>query len=379
MLSLILDLLPLPHLRNVRLSYALVILMGLLLGWKVAYSNQAAWGIDFNQFYAASHLAGTGELYNWDALQREEHKNGLPVRTARLPVVAYGVKAISWLPYRQAQWLWLIASVLSLAAMALLWPRGNGPILFAVLSWSMPVVLLLLLGQDTPFWLLFFAFGFALLQRGRTTLAGVVLALCLCKFHLAAGIPLVLAAKQCWRTLISGGITCAFLLSTGFLIEGSTWPARYMAVFRESAFSPAEERMPNLRGLAHWLPQPVLVQLLLALALAALLVLVARKLDNIGFIAALAAACGLLLAPHGYGNDCALLIPLLAQLLSDKSFPAYARVWALLMATPVPILLLASDSPVAGQVMIVAFVVTVLMAVLLSAKSAESPGAIRSQ
>ena len=98
-----------PRLR-IQIAYAVVLFLGLLLGWRIAYGNLSGWGVDFNQFYAASHLAGTGNLYNWDALQHEELKNGLVGHTARLPVVAYGVKLVSWLPFDVAHWVWVISS-----------------------------------------------------------------------------------------------------------------------------------------------------------------------------------------------------------------------------------------------------------------------------
>jgi hypothetical protein len=347
----------LPPPARLRLGYAVILVLGLLLGWKVAYQNLSGWGVDFNQFYAASHLAGTGQLYNWDALQSEESKTGLVGNTARLPVVAYGVKAISWLPFEQAHWVWVIASAAALVLMVIVWPRGNIPITFLVLAWSMPAALSLLLGQDTPFWLFFLAAGFALLQRGRATLAGIVLALCLCKFHLAAGIPIVLVARRCWHPLLAGAVTTVLLLCSCFLIEGAQWPARYLAIFDHPRMSPAAERMPNFRGLAHWTPWPHVVEGLLAILFIWLLWLAARRVIDTGLLAALAAAGGLLLAPHGYGNDCLLLIPFITFWIAEKGAPEFIRVWAILMMSPAPLLVLASDKPLAGQIMISGFVV----------------------
>jgi hypothetical protein len=369
----------LPHRRrpvNPRLAYAIIILFGLLLDWRIAYGHRSGWGLDFNQFYAASHLAGTGHLYDWGALQHEELKNGLVVHAARLPIVAYGAKVISWLPYDAAHWLWVISSAAALVLTVLLWPGGNRPVLFVALAWSWSAALLLLLGQDTPFWLLFFAAGFALLQRGRTTLAGVVLALCLCKFHLAGCIPVILLARRAWRTLLAGAGTTAVLLGACFLVEGPRWTSEFMAVFREPMLSPVADRMPNLRGIAYWTPQPVWTQAALMILFAILLLLAARKVEEIGTLAALGAACGLLLGPQGYGNNCVLLLPLAGLYIADKAAPQWLRIWSLLIITPVPLLLLASDKPLAGQLLIAGFVAAGLATNLFIAKPAESPDAV---
>ena len=140
-------------------SFAAVIVLGLAFNIGFAVLERAGWGIDFNQFYSSARLAGTGHLYDWEALRKIEAENGTGVPTGRLPVVAYGYKLLAWLPYPVAHWIWLVMSLAALAVFALAWPGVPRQWMFAALVWSVPAALLLLYGQDTPFWLMFFAAG----------------------------------------------------------------------------------------------------------------------------------------------------------------------------------------------------------------------------
>ena len=88
-----------------RLLHTLAIVIGCLIGGLVNYHiafNAGKEAMDFNQFYAASRLAGTGHLYDWAALRKLEAEHGPAIHSGRLPVVAYGVKILSWMPYPTA-------------------------------------------------------------------------------------------------------------------------------------------------------------------------------------------------------------------------------------------------------------------------------------
>jgi hypothetical protein len=324
--------------------------------------NSGGSGVDFNQFYAASHLAGTGHLYDWDALRKLEVEHGLEVRTGRLPVVAYGMKVLGWLPYSTARGIWLAACAAALIVFAVTWPGANWMVMAVALSWSMPAALLLLLGQDTPFWLMFFAIGLMLLEKKRPRLAGLAFALCICKFHLALGIPVLLIFQKRWEALLSGAVAAAGLLAACFLIEGPMWPSRYLNAVSNPLFSPAHERMPNLHGLSVWLPQSAAFELASALALIALLWLLCRRTGDLGVTGAATAAAGLLLGRHAYANDCALLIPIAALTIQRQETPLWLKAWALVLLSPLPTLLLASSKPLPGQLLIVCFVIAAIQA-----------------
>jgi hypothetical protein len=330
----------------------------------LAVQNRTGWGVDFNQFYAASRLAGTGHLYDWDALRKVERENGLEVPTGRLPVELYGYKTLSSFPYAVARYIWMAVSIAALMVFAV-WPGARRLLMMGALAWSMPVALVILFGQDVPFWLMFFTAGLLLIERKKPLSAGIAFSLCICKFHLALGIPVMLAAQKRWRTLIAGSVAVLALIAACFLIEGPAWPLQYAKMSQMPAFSPAPERMPNLYGIASWLPfwpsWTAATEIVCALAIVLLLWAVCRGSSDLGTSGAAAAACGLLLGPHAYAGDCALLIPLSVLTIQRQSARPWLKVWAVLLLSPVPTLLLVSQRPLLGQIFIVAFVVTAII------------------
>jgi hypothetical protein len=234
-------------------------------------------------------------------------------------------------------------------------------VMAAAILWSMPATLLILFGQDTPFWLMFFAVGLLLLQKGKPGLAGIAFALCICKFHLALGIPILLSFQKRWVPFFSTTLTVGGLLAACFLIEGSAWPRNYLAAVSDVNFSPAHQKMPNLRGLSAWMPHAVAFEIAGVLALIALLWLLCRRTSDLGVTGAAVAAAGLLLGRHGYANDVALLIPLAVFTLQKKT-PVWVKGWALLLLSPSPTLLLSSSRPYLGQLLVIGFVVCAIQA-----------------
>jgi len=333
---------------------------GVVWNLGLAISCAAGGGIDFNEFYSASRLAGTGHLYDWDALRQLEKDHGPPIPCGRLPVVSFAMKPLTLVGYLPARFLWLAISVAALIGFASLWPGVNRRIMLAALAWSIPAGYLLVLGQDTPVWLVSFAAGLLLLERGKPRLAGVAFALCLSKYHLGLAIPVFLVAQRRWQTLAAGGATVAALLAACFPIEGLAWPLRYWEIVRRPIFSVADGRMPNLRGIAYWLPVSGAIEAAAAAGLLILLWRVCRGTGEIGVAGAAAAACGLLLGHHGYANDCALLMPL-AVVMASKPGPVWIRGWATLLLTPVVTWLLISSQPVWGQALAVGFVFAALL------------------
>ena len=172
----------------------------------------------------------------------------------------------------------------------------------------------------------------------------------------------MLAAQKRWRTLIAGAIAVAALMACCFLIEGWDWPFQYAKISHMPEFSPAPQRMPTIYGIATWLPWPAAAEVAGAVAIVLLLWAACRAGADVGMAGAAAAACGLLLGHHAYAGDCALLIPLLVLTIERQGAPLWLKAWAVLLLSPVPVLLLVSQRPLLGQVSVVAFVVAAMVA-----------------
>jgi hypothetical protein len=343
-------------------AIAVIVALGLAFNIWFAVLNRSGWGVDFNQFYAGSRLAGTGHLYDWDALRKIEAENGIEVPTGRLPVVLYGYKILGSLPYAVARSIWMAASVAALMVFAAAWPGARRLLMLVALAWSMPATLGLLFGQDIPFWSMFFTAGLVSMERKRPWSAGVAFSLCICKFHLALGIPVMLAAQKRWRTLFAGAMAGGAWIACCFLIEGRQWPLQYAKMAQMPFFSPAPQRMPSVYGIASWLPWPAAAEMAGAVAIVLLLWVACRGSTDVGMSGAAAAACGLLLGHHAYAGDCALLIPLSVLTIQRPGAPAWLKVWAVVLLSSAPVLLLVLQKPFLGQVPIVAFVVAAMVA-----------------
>src|SRR4029077_835415 len=118
-------------------SVAAVLALGLALNIWMSLLNKDGLGIDFNQFYSASRLAGTGHLYDWDALRKIEAENGPDVMTGRLPVVLYGHKILGSLPYAAARSVWMAGSFAAFVLFAAFWPGTQRLLMMVALACSM--------------------------------------------------------------------------------------------------------------------------------------------------------------------------------------------------------------------------------------------------
>jgi hypothetical protein len=324
--------------REILILITLIIIAGLVFQLRVALTNSDGRGVDFNQFYSAGKLTGTGHLYEWEALRKLEAAHGSEVPTGRLPVVLYGHKILGILPYSLAQFAWAALNVAAFLVFAFAWPGTWRPLTLAALAWSLPAGFILLFGQDTAFWLMFFAAGLLLMERKRPWLAGVAFSLCICKFHLALGIPVMVAAQKRWNTMGVAAISVLLLIASCFLIEGPQWPLRYLEMSKMAAFAPPPDVMPTISALTVWLPWPVAAQLVGSVALGVLLWVVCRRVPDAGMAGAATAACGLLVAPHALFADTALLIPLAVLTIRRPTTPRWLQALAVLTLSPLPFL-----------------------------------------
>jgi hypothetical protein len=333
------------HGKGTRFTAGLLIVLGCCSG-VLAYlcielTMTGNRGADFNQFHAAAILAGTGRLYDFASLsllERAHHEHLVPF--GRLPFYAVLFKPIALLPYESGRFVWMAFNLAALAGFAITWPlkpRNS----FVALFWSCPVWMLLNYGQDTALFLFFASLGLRLLFTRHDLTAGLVLSLCAAKFHLALAIPLFLAANRRWGALVGGTAGCLLILALSSAAEGPHWVSQLVSLSHRPDFNAAVWRLPNLAGLVHRLPAPLLAEIIFSAgALLAVWRVSQHAPLHIGMMTALAA--GLLVSHHAQAYDCVLLLPALFAVLALPS-PLVMRVWALVLLIPLPYLFLLNE------------------------------------
>jgi hypothetical protein len=317
-------------------------------------------GADFNCFYSAAKLVGTGHLYDWNRMQEVASPHAATLlHYGRLPFYAFTTKWMPALPFGLAQLIWLLLSIGALIAFAALWPVEHRADLIAMLCWSCPAGILLAIGQDSALFLFCWTIGVLCLRSDRDFAAGLVLSLCAAKPHLALCIPVFLIARGKW-TAIAGAIAGIILqLTVSFAVEGPGWPAAFLHALSLPDFVQSPEKMPNLHGLTSGLPYgPVLESLAGALVLAAVWFICRRA--PLARAAAAAILGGLLVGHHAYVYDCVLMLPALA-LAREPGTPRLLRHWSLALVAPVPfVLLMMSRTAAVGQVLVTGYALVLL-------------------
>jgi len=315
-------------------------LAGLALNCLLVLANLSMWDVDFNQYYSAGKLVGSGRLYDWDSIRSLElERNAKAVPFGRIPAFALAFKPLSALPYAVARALWLCAGIAALLGFVYLWPLFLSRAWACVaICWSAPVAICLVLGQDSMLFLFFVALGLRLLLGGHDFWAGVAFSACIAKPHLALLLPIFLIARLKWKALLGGmaGGTASMLLS--FAAEGKDWPSRLLTLARMPEFDPAANRMPNLRGLLSFVGGSIAAEVALGLVLVAAVWFISRR-QPFPTASALVLAGGLLLSHHAFVYDALLLLPALL-LPFQAPYPEWTRKWALFLLSPTPFLFL---------------------------------------
>ena len=369
-------------LSKVRLVGALWLLGTLLIHARFLWvSKDLVWKgyPDFTIYYTAGTMVRLGwgrQLYN-DAKQFEVQRNFAPQVSSRFgalpfnhpPFEAALFAPLSFLPYRSAYLLWLVANLGMLAAVPIVL-RAYVPLMgaFPIPVWILaslaflPIFLALLQGQDAILLLLLYVLAFASLKSGRPVWAGAWLAGGLFKFHLVLPFLVLLLLEVRQRTRIA----CGFAAVAGVLLAASTatvgiegvlsYP-RYVlsleAATAGGAIKPSD--MPNVRGLlsllAPSLPNFNWVVILLSAILFLIAAWIARSSasDRSGLVFSLLLFTTVLVSYHSLGYDLSILaLPmlLLAAWLGDsRSTANWTRTtilvgWLFLLFSPLQLILL---------------------------------------
>jgi len=323
-------------------------------------ANRDNWSVDFNQFYVAGSLAGTGHLYDWNTVRALELQRTNATPFIRLPVFAVAMKAFSALPYSLARVLFLCLEIAALLGFIALWPFSKRTFAFAAVCWSVPVAMCLAFGQDSVLFLFFAALGLWLLLRGEDFWAGLALSMCAAKPHLALLIPVVLVAKSRYRSLLGGVTGGVVLVVASFASEGPLWPNNYWALTSLPDFDPGPDRMPNLRGLLTFLGGSLSLEAALATGVIATVWFLSRRVPMKSAMA-LALAGGLQVGHHAFAYDALLLLPALL-LTFEEPFPEWLRLWAFVLLTPIPYVLLLTNIGFLGHLIVTGYTLALLLA-----------------
>jgi hypothetical protein len=288
----------------------------LLTLWSNHRYSESGWqGDDFAEFYAAGELAGTGDLYDSDAIHSIEtsyHSGSFSLPYLRLPFEAWLLKSLAAFPYSIARAIWHVTTTGAVILAMWLWPLAGAGRKGVTAGWFFPVANCIVCGQDAVFVLLFAAFGAYFLRAKREWLAGAALGCCFFKFHLGIGIAVMLLATLRWRVIAAAAFSAGAQIGASFIVEPG-WLAQYVGAIREPGADRGIVAMPNIRGLCSWWPHygPMIGISLAVVVLAA--VLAATRKQDATLSVALALAAGVLVAPHCFVYDWVVVLPLIAR------------------------------------------------------------------
>ncbi len=194
------------------------------------------------------------------------------------------------------------------------------------------------------------------------------------KFNLFLLLPLLLMAQQRWKMAWGFLLGCTVLIATSFIVAGPRWPTEMLTALSSPAISPREDIMPNLRGLLQPFTGRFPPELLLGVAIAAFVLMIARRSDFEYGMAAVIVG-GLLVSHHAAPHDAALMIPALLIVVS-RTVTKWVNLLCLILFTPVPYLMLGYGDGFSSLTVL-------LMILLLCAMGIESirksvlPGPVR--
>ncbi|HTS15913.1 MAG TPA: glycosyltransferase 87 family protein [Candidatus Sulfotelmatobacter sp.] len=291
--------------------------------------------LDFSAFYAAGRLAFSPQVVQLLPIAQFQADHGLPPTPFVYPAwTALPYVPLAALPYDVAGALHVALMLAALLAAAVLGGRvfgiPRGWAVLGTLAWA-PAAAGVVSGQNTSLALLLVVALIAALQRGRPVLAGAMAGLLLYKPQLDAPVVLTLAWRVAARALVAAAAVVGAQYLLGVVAAGGDWgwPATWWATVQ--AYNPLDlaangwqaVSLPALLGrltpggaAPGSFTGPALVGYL-AGALIVLRSLPALRTWPPDRAVALACAAGLLVSPHAWVYDAALLLPALAVFAVD--------------------------------------------------------------
>jgi hypothetical protein len=313
-----------------------------LLGYSLA--DQAA-NHDFLVFYTEGTITAEGNasrMYDI-AFVQEVQKRIAPEAKSFVPPTRPAYFGVLMAPLgRLRLWpaflVWIAAQLAALALFAW-WARGRfGWASLAAMAFFVPFGLGIMIGQDSMFVVLLFLGAWLALERKRDGLAGALLAGALFKFHLQLLVAPAMLVQRKWRMLGAWAAVASFEAGVSIWIAGARPYVEMLTSGKLDTLSESPEVMPNVYAmLMNFGLDVAILRVLLVAAVAAVALLPKpaawQALPQHWFWSA--AAGSILITPHAYSHDVAILLPAFLCLVQPGT-PKAARIVAMVAMTIVP-------------------------------------------
>ncbi len=313
-------------------AWAAVLVRGgyAFFGWQLVTGSRQWWP-DFIAYYTGGRLAWTGhgsQLYDLPSQYRiESQVTGVPLdRLIPLPYdnpphMALLMAPLSALPYQAAYAIWVALALacfvagLVLLCRALGFERRSAALAVLVALTFYPVFVTVLRGQVDGLLFLVLAGSLVAWRDGRDAAAGGWLGVALVKFHVVAGLPLLLLARLRRRAIAGLAAVAAFAVLAAAIAFGPAVWLRYVQLLlpvasgHSQGFAHAQAISYSVYGLVDAVGLPRGAGFAIAaLAAAAFVVHVrtARRDAELEF--GLAVVLSILVSPHQGLQDLALLL-----------------------------------------------------------------------
>jgi Glycosyltransferase family 87 len=324
-----------------------LIVVGMCAFW-AAMGSQTLAGArshDFLNIYSGASLALDGrfaDLHDVDVQLEREHRI-FPTLPTLVPFVRPAFYAailapLALLSYNTAFVVWIsLQSALLIACWIYGWWKfGANALVFG--SMFLPAPLGIATGQDCVVLLALLIVSFELAERNRLFASGVALALMLVKFHLILLWPVALLLNRRWRTLAGFCAMAVVEVTISLALGGIRGAETYVALLRNKSLdrlSPSPELMISQQGFTTNLDisAPWAIGMIVAMVIVIFAIAVCNA--PLWRVFALASVASLIVVPHVYGYDAALLM-LPIWLVIFRSKWTASKFTATMLSTPIP-------------------------------------------
>ena len=323
---------------------------------------------DFLGLYAGGVLARTdpSHLYDPEIQSKVEYQLApdIPIFTP-FPRPAFSALfyiPLTFLPLKTAFTVWVALGIAIVFAIWAWAARTYGPEILVYCAFCIPLMFGITNGQDTAFVAGLLILAYCALERGYKALGGVLLAVLLWKFNLFLLVPIVLLIRREWRILV--GYVPTALAAVGISAAMAS-PKSYIAFLTNSsleALHTSPQMMLNTNAIAlNAGLDYAFVRILLIVSVLAAVFLIPKSANLERWL--FAAVCGgMLVSPHTFEYDGAMLLAPILKILADKTAAPLVRGIAATAAIPLPYFMPSFGKPYSGGPALLIFILFLAIA-----------------